>query len=71
MKHQYRPLREMHGHSKAEDIQRDLDLMRAIYDRREPLNRRRNRKDAFATIVLKTLALMGVIFAVSILIFAR
>jgi hypothetical protein len=58
MKHQYRPLREMHGHSKAEDIQRDLDLMRAIYDRREPLNRRRNRKDAFAVYAFSAVAMI-------------
>jgi hypothetical protein len=35
-------LREHYGHNTATDIQRDIDLMRKMYDRREPLNRRRS-----------------------------
>jgi len=38
MKYQARPFREQIG---SREIQRDIDLMRAIYDRRGPINRRR------------------------------
>lgn len=40
MKTQYqpRPFREQHG---SREIQRDIDLMRAIYARRGPLNHQR------------------------------
>jgi hypothetical protein len=31
----------MHSHKSAADIQRDIDLMRQMYDRREPLNYKR------------------------------
>ena len=58
MKHTYRPLRESHGHSNAADIQRDLDLMRAIYDRRGPLNRRRNSKETLAVYGFSAIAML-------------
>jgi len=41
-RHHRRPLREHYGHHTAKDIQRDIDLMRKMYDRRGPLNRRRS-----------------------------
>lgn len=39
MRHQQRPFREQHG---SREIQRDIDLMRAIYARRGPLNQHRS-----------------------------
>lgn len=36
--HQPRPLRESYGSRQAHDIQRDLELMRAMYAQRRNLN---------------------------------
>jgi hypothetical protein len=58
MKHQYRPHREMHSHKSAVDIQRDIDLMRAMYDRREPLNYRRSDKETVAVYVFSAIAMV-------------
>jgi hypothetical protein len=64
MKHQYRPHREMHSHKSAADIQRDIDLMRAMYDRREPLNHRRRDKETAAVHVFSAVAMVVPLVAV-------
>jgi hypothetical protein len=56
--HHRRPLREHTGHQTAADIQRDIDMMRRMYDRREPLNRRRTPiSDELATYLFAAVAM--------------
>ena len=54
----------MHSHKSAADIQRDIDLMRAMYDRREPLNRRRCDKETAAVYVFSAVAMVVPLVAV-------